>query len=106
MILAVEAAGLNLLVDNAGSNLQLRCRLEKHRQTSANAVAVVDVLFAVRPDGVDEAAKVRPIADGANCDSRRYRYIDRTPQRIAEIAALQHIHVALDYALHPVDVWL
>ena len=106
MVFTVEPVGLDVLINDARRDLELGRRLEQQRHAATDAAAVIDVLFRIRPDRIDEAAEVRPIGDRAECDGAGQRYVDRALERITDVAALEDADPAFDRAFDPVDVGL
>src|SRR5438270_12673149 len=59
-----------------------------------------------RADRVDEAAKMRVVADDPQRSLIRHRSIDRGFDVISDIAALDDIDAALDRTFNPIGPWL
>ena len=95
-LLAVEAIGLDVLVDDARGQLDARRRLPQDRGAAADAAARIDVLLRRRPDRVDEPRVARAIADNAQRRGWPKREVDRALQPAADRGFLHRVDVGLD----------
>ena len=105
-VLAVEAVGLDLLIGDAGSDLDIGGRLPQERDPGAEARSVVDVLARGRADGVDEAAIFGAVADHPERGGIAQRQVDRALQMIAKVAFLDRVDVGLDHAFGHAELGL
>src|SRR6185503_19544135 len=104
--LAVEPISGGPLPDHARRDLDIVRRFEKHRQPSAIAFAVVDVLLAVRADRIDEPGEVRIIEHAADGTHGAHRQVERALRVVAPVAALGDADAALDLAFERLELRL